>query len=388
MKETDVCIIGAGPAGASVSLMLSKLGIEHYVVDKASFPRDKTCGDGLILYVFKVLKLINPKLLDAFIKHPKFIHSWKGKLHISNKTAIEIHREETQEHAPIFYGKRIDFDQFLVDQLPSKYSTLDLGNGVIDCVETENGIIIKLKDGKQLHSKMVVGADGIQSIVSKKLAHNKIDKERTSIFVSAYFKGLENSPKENEAEIRLVYKNIPLFFYIFPLANGEVNVSLGGLSSEIQKHHISLKTEVEHLIKTHPKIAHKFYNAERLSLWRGWGIPCNFGHLKVSGNRFLLTGDAAGLANAFYKEGVGTAMMSGVIAAHKIKECIDTNKFDATMLSDYENQLQKEFGKLLKYSRGALKMAQKKHSFKNAISIFKGFIEKKVVGIIDKRTYS
>jgi len=387
MIQTDACIIGAGPAGATTSLMLSKMGISHYIVDKATFPRDKTCGDGLILYVFRALKIIDPKLLEAFINHPKFICSWKGKLHISNCTTIGIQKKENKKHAPIFYGKRIDFDYFLVEKLPSSYATIDLGNPAIDFKKQKDGIVVKLKDGKEIFSKVVVGADGIQSIVSKKLAKNTIDKKRTSTFFSAYFKGLENLPEDNEAEIRLVYKNTPLFFYIFPLPNGEANVSLGGLSSEIQKHKISLKTEVELLLKSHPKIAHKFKMAKRISDWRGWGIPCNFGHSKVSGNGFLLTGDAAGLANAFYKEGVGTGMMSGIIAAQKIKECLQTNDFSEVSLSDYEERLQDELGKLLKYSRGALRLARQQRTFRSIIYSLNPFIERKVDDIIDKRTY-
>lgn len=387
MQNTTVCIIGAGPAGASVSLMLSQLKIPHCIIDKASFPRDKTCGDGLILYVFKVLKLIHPSLLEAFVKHPKFIHSWKGKFHVSNRTAIEIHKNEDQSHAPIFYGKRIDFDQFLIEQLPSPYANIILGNEVKDCVEKTDGMLLKLKDGQEIRSEIVVGADGIQSIISKKLGKNKIDKSRTSVFVSAYFKRLQNLPEGNEAEIRLVYKNTTLFFYIFPLPNGEANVSLGGLSSEIQKHKINLKTEVVNLIKTHPQIANKFVNAEKIGTWRGWGIPCNFGHLKVSGNRFLLVGDAAGLANAFYKEGVGTAMMSGVIAAQKISECVTANKYDADQLMNYENKLEEELGKLLKYSRGALKMAKYQFVFERLIKMSKTFVEDKIIQVIDKRTY-
>ena len=60
MIKTDVCIVGSGPAGASTSLMLSKLKIKHYIVDKATFPRDKTCGDGLwqIQSLFIVIRLI------------------------------------------------------------------------------------------------------------------------------------------------------------------------------------------------------------------------------------------------------------------------------------------------------------------------------------------
>ncbi len=387
MISTDVCIIGAGPAGASTSLMLSKLGISHYIVDKANFPRDKTCGDGLILYVFKVLKLIDPKLLKAFINHPKFIHTWKGELHVSDTIGIKIHKKENALHAPIFYGKRIDFDQFLVDQLPSSFATIDLGNPALSFTPQNNGIIVKLKNGKEVHSKVIIGADGLQSIVSKKLAGNSIDKTRTSIFISAYFKNLKHLPKDNEAEIRILYKGIPLFFYIFPLPNGEANVSLGGQSTAIQQHKISLKTEIEHIIKTHPKIAHKFTKAKRLSNWRGWGIPCNFGHLKVSGDRFMLVGDSAGLANAFYKEGVGTGMMSGIIAANKIKECLKTDSFKEKDLYDYESRLETELGKLLKYSRGALKLVTYKNSFKRGVFIFKKLIERKVDAIIDSRTY-
>ncbi|MFY9241909.1 MAG: FAD-dependent monooxygenase [Polaribacter sp.] len=66
MIKTDVCIIGAEPAGASTALMLAQLKIPHYIIDKANFPRDKTCGDGLILYAFKALKEL--KLLDIFLK--------------------------------------------------------------------------------------------------------------------------------------------------------------------------------------------------------------------------------------------------------------------------------------------------------------------------------
>jgi len=68
MIKTDVCIIGAGPSGASTSLMLSKMKISHYIIDKSTFPRDKTCGDGLILYAYKSLLQIDKKTIQSFFK--------------------------------------------------------------------------------------------------------------------------------------------------------------------------------------------------------------------------------------------------------------------------------------------------------------------------------
>ena len=61
--ETNICIIGAGPAGSTASIMLCKMGIPHMIVDASSFPRDKICGDGLDLKVVRVLNNIDPAIV-------------------------------------------------------------------------------------------------------------------------------------------------------------------------------------------------------------------------------------------------------------------------------------------------------------------------------------
>jgi len=180
MIKTDVCIVGSGPSGTSTSLMLSKLKIEHYIIDKANFPRDKTCGDGLILYTYKAL--IKLDLFDKFLKHPKFIHSKKIKFHIKDQLNI-VFKETKDRNMIISYGKRFYFDYFLVNQLSKKYTTCEFGNGVNKLEETSNGIIVTLKDGKQILAKIVVGADGIQSTVSKRLVNNKINLKHPHLSV-------------------------------------------------------------------------------------------------------------------------------------------------------------------------------------------------------------
>lgn len=62
--KTDVVIIGAGPSGCSASLYLSKLGGDHVLVEKDSFPRDKVCGDALSGKVVSQLKALYPKWID------------------------------------------------------------------------------------------------------------------------------------------------------------------------------------------------------------------------------------------------------------------------------------------------------------------------------------
>ena len=386
MIKTDVCIIGAGPSGASTSIMLSKMEIPHYIIDKSTFPRDKTCGDGLILYAYKALLKLDKNLFKAFLKNPKFIHSRHIKLHINDHLNLNI-SESKDRNMMISYAKRYDFDDFLVKNLSEKYTNCEFGNGLRKITQLEEGILVKLKDGKEILAKIVVGADGVNSIVSRKLAKNTQNKSLTSTFVNAYFKDVTGLPKSNKAEIRIIYKKIPLFFYIFPLADGSANVSLGSRTDLIKKYNINLLEEVKSILNKHKKVAYKFKKATLINSWRGWSIPFDFDSKKVYGNRFLLVGDAAGLTNAFYKEGVGTGMMSGIICAQKIQECLKENNFSKPFLASYQNELKKEFGRLLKFSLLMVKMARFKYFFATMVLIFKSFFEKKTPSFIKRKSF-
>ncbi|WP_159948477.1 FAD-dependent monooxygenase [Polaribacter septentrionalilitoris] len=386
MIKTDVCIIGAGPSGASTSLMLSKMKINHYIVDKSTFPRDKTCGDGLILYAYKSLLQLDQNLFKAFLENPKFIHSKTIKLHINDSLNVNIKESEDRDMV-ITYAKRFDFDYFLVSHLSKKYANSEFGNGVKKIIELDDGILVKLKDGKEILAKIIVGADGVNSIVSRKLADNKPNKKLTSTFVNAYFKNVTGLPKTNDAEIRLVYRKTPLFFYVFPLADGSVNVSLGARTDLIKKYDINLLDEIKSIINSHKKVAHKFKNASIIGLWRGWSIPFDFNSKKVYGKRFLLVGDAAGLTNAFYKEGVGTGMMSGIICAKKIALSLEKGDFSESFLATYQNDLNNEFSRLLRFSHLMVRMARYKYFFASMVLILKNYFYKKIPSIIKRKSY-
>ena len=386
IEKTDVCIIGAGPSGAATSIMLSKSKIPHYIVDKSTFPRDKTCGDGLILYAYKAMKLLGEELFEEFLKNPNFLHSKTIKLHINNSQNITF-RESEERDMVISYAKRLDFDYFLVNHLSRKYARQNFGDDVKEVKQLPERVLVRLKSGKEILAKMVVGADGANSIVSRKLAKNKVDLKLKSTFVSAYFKDVIDLSTDNCAEVRLIYKKTLLFFYVFPLADGQVNVSLGGRSDLIKKNDIHLVDEINTIINSNNKVKHKFKNATKVSPWRGWTIPFHFKKQIITGNRFLLVGDAAGLANAFYKEGVGTGMMSGIIAAKNIERCLKENNFSKTILKKYEIDLANEFGKLLTFSKFMLRIAKFKRLFFIIIAFLKGRVERKSFKIIERRSY-
>ena len=74
--QTPICIVGAGPAGATASLFLSKAGVKHVLLDKATFPRDKICGDALTLEAMHTLNMLDDKYVRSFKNDKRFLASW------------------------------------------------------------------------------------------------------------------------------------------------------------------------------------------------------------------------------------------------------------------------------------------------------------------------
>ena len=101
----------------------------------------------------------------------------------------------------------------------------------------------------------------------------------------------------------------------------------------------------------------------------------------------MLVGDAAGLANAFYKEGVGTGMMSGIIAAKNLTRCLKSDDFSESALKSYESDLKKEFGKLLSFSHKALRIARFKGLFLGIVALTKWRVQGRAPKMIRKRSY-
>ena len=89
-------------------------------------------------------------------------------------------------------------------------------------------------------------------------------------------------------------------------------------------------------IEENPYIKDRFKNAKLIDNIKGWGLPLGSIRRKISGERFLLTGDAASLIDPFTGEGIGNAMLSGKFAAQTVKDAIDANDFSESFLSRYD----------------------------------------------------
>ncbi|WP_207494011.1 NAD(P)/FAD-dependent oxidoreductase [Aridibaculum aurantiacum] len=344
--QTKVCIIGAGPAGATTSLFLSKKNIRHIIVDAASFPRDKVCGDAIDLKVMRVLNQLDPNIVqNEIIQNNHFTNSWGASVIISKKKQLHFDIDKQDGSLPFFLvSKRAYFDNFLVSKLDPVYADFMQGTAV-KSIRRENNkwIITAIRNNEPLTIKadMIVGADGDHSTVLRCLGERKIDRAHYAGALRQYWKGISGFNEQNRMEVYLP-KSLPLaYLWIFPLANDEANVGCGLVSDLIKKNSIDLKKLFHQLITEDPAIAHRFAGATPLEKPIGWGLPFASQQRNVYGDGYLLVGDAASLVCPTTGEGIGPGMISGLIAAEFIARAIEHDRFDKSIFTNYDREIYK-----------------------------------------------
>ena len=348
--KTSICIVGAGPAGATASIFLCKMGIAHVIVDAASFPRDKICGDGLDLNTIRVLNHIDPELVEKELlaNKKKFTASKGFRFILPNGRQVDIMRKANGtnlEKKPMFFvSKRSDFDELLVSKIDKTVADLRLSTRIEKITKSGNGWILEGRGPTgaiEIETRFLIGADGDHSVVLKHIGERKIDRNNYAGAVRQYWKGVEGMHPDNLLEVYFP-KSLPLsYFWIFPLPDGRANVGYGMASHYIAKKNINVRQAFEELIKTDPLLSKRFKNAAPEETVKGWGVPMSGSKRKVNGDGWLLLGDAASLVCPTSGEGIGSGMISGYIAAKFLQRAIQQNDFSEKMFANYYREVHK-----------------------------------------------
>jgi geranylgeranyl reductase family protein len=357
MLQTDVCILGAGPAGASAALFLAKQGIPSVLIDKSIFPRDKVCGDACSGKVSWVLRKLNDELEAEISQNKQNLPSWGVKFFGSNnnelKVPFKVNYNKLSDQAPGFISKRIDFDAQLID-LVKRESLINFIDDTAIQDFKRVGSCIELSTKKsdfKLSTKVLLAADGAYSNAAKVLMGVKIEDKRNSLGLRAYYSGVEGLDQEGFIELHFLKELLPGYFWIFPLANGGANVGLGVRADVQKKKRIKLKKAFEDIINHHPIISKRFKHARLEDEVALHGLPLG-GHKNISSDNLILIGDAAALIDPFTGEGIGNAMISGMLAAEVVATNMKDKTFSKQDLKQYDELVYKRLSSELKLSQG------------------------------------
>jgi geranylgeranyl reductase family protein len=343
----DAIVVGAGPSGCSCALFLANAGKEVLLLDKAgSFPREKVCGDafsGKSIGVARELSVLaNLEGKPHGIVRGLALIAPNGKrveVPFPNADGMPfagytIMRSDTDE---VFFNAAQAHPRITIINGFSADGLLREGEAVCGITGTRANDKAKLS----FKSRVVVGADGAASSVSRMLGLPSQPVEHVYSAVRGYWGGVDGL-NEN-IELFFIDGVLPGYLWIFPMANGRANVGLGILSSDLikgRKHPNAILTDA---IGKHPVIASRFRNAKLEGRIGGWSIPLGSMHKKLFGDGWVLVGDAASLVDPFSGEGVGNALCSGKYAAATIAEAIGKTPGSAPLTSS----LLEGYGRLL-----------------------------------------
>lgn len=352
----DICILGAGPGGATAALHLARAGHRCTLLDKATFPRDKICGDALSGKVLAELRHLGGPLSGRLATLATEAKSWGISFFAPNGRRMSVPfkpRYNPASSPPDGYVvKRLDFDNLLVEEVRQQ-PLIDFREdcAVARTARTATGWqLFDKADNLLVECKLLLVANGAQSAFVRQVVGQELEPAHYCAGLRAYYRGVAGLSADNFLELHFLPELLPGYLWIFPLPNGEANVGVGMLSRDVARDKINLREKFLHLLATHPVLSKRFAQAERLEPVRGWGLPLGSKRRMLSGANYLLLGDAASLIDPFTGEGISHAMVSGRHAAHWAGRALAANDFSAGLLAGYDAAVYRRLGQELRLS--------------------------------------
>ena len=324
--SADVIIVGAGPGGSTTAAYLARAGLDVLVLEKAHFPREKVCGDGLTPRASReLIKLGIDTSAEAGWLRNKGLRIYGGRVE-----PFEMPWPELDDFPN--YGlvrPRADFDQLLAEHARTAGATILEGITVTDPVLDAAGRItgVTSKDGATFSAPIVVAADGNSSRLSVAMGLTKRDDRPMGVAVRTYYTSPRHTDDWLESWLELWDGEpgkshlLPGYGWIFGMGDGTCNVGLGMLNTSAAFGKTDYKDLLKRWLDNTPA-EWQFRDEFRTTEVRGAALPMGFNRQPAYANGLLLVGDAGGMVNPFNGEGISYAMESGRYAADHIIDAV------------------------------------------------------------------
>ncbi len=327
----DIVVVGAGPAGSVAAYECAKRGFKTLLLEKAILPREKACGGAVMYRGIRILNGIVPhELIEQKIYGLRFgFHNGTSSEFISHKLiGITVFRDK--------------FDDFLSTRAVEAGAELAEDTRVIHTSVSDECATIQLQDGREIKSDFLIGADGVNSIVSHSLKLRSKRKDLTRIGL-----GMEADFYVGRAGVMKATKGNPSVLEILPLKN---RIAYGWIFPKREHLAIGIAGSGVHMRALRPDFDGFYKSLEKrlgVKLKLEKRRTCFLGGEGIAGtnvtNRAILVGDAAGFVDPMMGEGIAYAMQSSKIAVDVIDQSIAENQYDADSLGKYHQLCREEF---------------------------------------------
>jgi menaquinone-9 beta-reductase len=324
VERWDVVVVGGGPAGAAAALAARAAGRSVLILDRADFPRDKVCGDGIAPEALDVLAGLGvdpARLTEGYPAVPR--------LRLRSPGGATVERAM---HRPASVVPREVFDARLL--------TAALASGA----EFRRHTVRRVDAGPahvevdgSFTADVVVAADGAESVVRRALGIAPNRPHHTAIAIRGYAPDPMEAP--DVQVIATTEQRWPAYAWSFPLGDGRANVGYGELVSGGATR-AGLLAGLDALL---PGVEPTALRAHRL--------PLSTGRPRLPDGRVLLAGDAASLINPLTGEGIFYAVLSGALAGAAAAHGHEAGR-------TYRQAMRRRLGRHLRHSSTASRVSR------------------------------
>jgi len=345
MEQFDVVVVGGGPAGSAAAWAAANQGCSVAIIDKAVFPRDKPCGDGLLTNGVDALRTLG--LADQL----KSFHRIDGAEFRYREGSVRHDRPSWGVTAP-----REHLDALLLAQARAAGAKVTEGTKVTEPVldgSTVCGVRCTTSTGAQLTvpARVVIAADGAHSILAKTL---RTTAWRTQPMLNLVRAVVDAGPagSEHTMYLELLEQDgitLPAGGWAFPLGDSRLNIGVGVFSTYRNWKSVNLQRLFDSYLTSLrnagvvTQTSDSARNLRAQGSLRGWIVGLGRGIRPAWAPGLMLAGDAAAVASPLSGAGIFKALKAGMIAGRVAAEALDGA--GPQDLSQYERDLARSWGR-------------------------------------------
>tara|TARA_B100001093_G_C26793947_1_gene1000263 strand:- start:139 stop:1404 length:1266 start_codon:yes stop_codon:yes gene_type:complete len=346
-KKYDVLIVGAGPAGSNAAISYKELNpsLKVGLIDKATFPRDKSCGDAIGPGVISALKRFNNE--HILENEPQVVST---TLYGPDNIGIQnyIPEVKNKEDSIVYVIPRIDLDNRILNLAKDLDVDVTEGLSFVSFEEdTNKNILVKFKNKDEeflFSTKLLVGADGANSRIRKQLNLKQNSDWHKAIAIRAYI----DSPNYIEIfnERTLMFEiNVSAekgYAWAFPSKGNLLNIGIGVPVSIFKKDKLNINQLLKDFIA---QLESRGVIVENIRKQKSYMLPFASSRPKLKKNiNIALIGDASSMINPISGEGIFYGMEAGYLLAKNTNELVRSEELSSGILK-YEKEFSNRFRK-------------------------------------------
>jgi geranylgeranyl reductase family protein len=307
--DADVVVVGGGPAGSAAAIELGRSGRSAVLIDKAVFPRDKCCGDGLTTLALRELELLGFEPADV----PDWFDVSGARLRSPSGREVELPLPDHGRYAAV--APRLQLDDALLTLARTSGVAVHDGQG-FDSLEQSNDSVVVRTPELSIRARYVVAADGMWSPVRRALDLRLPGYLGDWHGFRQYASGV-SGPARDHLYVWFEPDLVPGYAWSFPLPGGRVNIGLGVLRDGERR--IASMAQLWLDLLERPHVVEALGSGFQLEdRHLAWPIPARIDEVTIGDGRTLFVGDAAAATDVMTGEGIGQALLTGRLAAEAI----------------------------------------------------------------------